>query len=67
MRCEGRLRVGASVGHGQQERLAVLELEVLIGELLAVDGAATSALGYVLSLVLLQRRGRRRVNVRYRG
>lgn len=41
---EGSLRVGASVGHGQQVGLAVLLLEVLIGELLAVDGLATSAL-----------------------
>ena len=38
------LRVGASVGHGQQTGLLVLELEVLISELLAVDGLATSAL-----------------------
>jgi hypothetical protein len=38
------LRVGASVSHGQQTRLGVLQLEVLIAELLAVDGLATSAL-----------------------
>jgi hypothetical protein len=38
------LRVGTSVGHGQQTGLGVLELEVLIGELLAVDGATTGAL-----------------------
>lgn len=42
MRC---LRVGASVGHGQQTRLVVLQLEVLISELLAVDGLATGSLG----------------------
>jgi hypothetical protein len=41
--CDG-LRVGASVGHGQEELLVVLELEVLIGELIAVDGATTSTL-----------------------
>jgi hypothetical protein len=37
------LRVGTSVGHGQQAGLGVLELEVLVGELLAVDGLATGA------------------------
>lgn len=41
---EASLRVGASVSHGQQVGLAVLLLEVLVGELLAVDGLATSAL-----------------------
>jgi len=35
--------VGASVGHGEEEWLLVLELEVLIWELLAVDGLSTSA------------------------
>lgn len=38
------VRVGASVGHGEHERLVVAELEVLVGELLTVDGLATSAL-----------------------
>jgi hypothetical protein len=38
------LRVGASVGHGEQTGAGVLVLEVLIGELLAVDGATTGAL-----------------------
>jgi hypothetical protein len=33
--------VGSSVGHGQQSRLGVLELEVLIGKLVAVDGLST--------------------------
>ena len=37
------LRVGTSVGHGQEAGLGVLELEVLVGELLSVDGLATSA------------------------
>lgn len=37
-------RVGASVGHGQQERLLMPELEVLIGEFLSVDGLPTGAL-----------------------
>lgn len=38
------LRVGTSIGHGQQEGLGVLLLEVLVGELLTVDGLASSAL-----------------------
>lgn len=42
------LRVGASVGHGEQTGADVLLLEVLIGELLTVDGLATGALGGVL-------------------
>ena len=40
----GNIRVGASVGHGQEEGLGVLELEVLVGELLAIDGLAAGAL-----------------------
>lgn len=40
----GCLRVGTSVGHGEKSRLGVLSGEVLIGELLTVDGLATSAL-----------------------
>jgi len=39
----GAVGVGASVGHGQKELLVVLQLEVLIGELLAVNGLATGA------------------------
>jgi hypothetical protein len=38
------LRVGAGVGHREEEGSAMLQLEVLVGELLAVDGLATSAL-----------------------
>jgi hypothetical protein len=38
------IRVGAGVGHGEEERLVVGELEVLVGELLAVDGLSTGAL-----------------------
>ena len=38
------LRVGSGVGHGEQEWLVVGELEVLIRELLAVDGLSSSAL-----------------------
>lgn len=38
------LRVRASVGHGQETRAGVLVDEVLIGELLAVDRAATGTL-----------------------
>lgn len=41
LRC---LRVGTSVGHGEKTRLGVLADEVLIGELLTVDGLATGAL-----------------------
>ena len=37
-------RVGTSVGHGEDTRLGVLQLEVLIGELLTVDGTATGTL-----------------------
>ena len=36
--------VGASVGHGQDAGAGVLELKVLVGKLLAVDGLSTSAL-----------------------
>lgn len=39
------LRVGAGVSHGQEERLVVSQLEVLIRKLLAVDGLAAGALG----------------------
>ena len=38
------VRVRAGIGHGEQEGLAVLPLEVFIGELLAVDGAAAGTL-----------------------
>jgi len=37
------VRVGASVGHGEQAGADVLLLEVLVGELLAVDGLAAGA------------------------
>jgi hypothetical protein len=49
------VRVGAGVGHGEHERLLVGELEVLVGELLTVDGLATSALIWTVSLVLQKR------------
>jgi hypothetical protein len=39
----GAVGVGAGVSHGEQTGLAVLQLEVLVGELLTVDGLATSA------------------------
>lgn len=39
----GAVRVGASVGHRQDAGAGVLQLEVLIGELVAVDGLAASA------------------------
>lgn len=38
------LRVGASVGHRKEEGFVVGELEVLVGELLAVDALAAGAL-----------------------
>lgn len=38
------VRVRTSVGHGKKTRLGVLQVEVLIGELLTVDGTTTSAL-----------------------
>jgi hypothetical protein len=41
------VRVGAGVGHGEDTGAGVLELEVLVLELLAVDGLATSALNRV--------------------
>lgn len=41
---KANLRVGTSVGHGEKTGTVVLVDEVLIGELLAVDGLATSAL-----------------------
>lgn len=39
----GAVGVGASVGHGEDAGAGVLQDEVLVGELLAVDGLATSA------------------------
>lgn len=60
------LRVGAGVSHGQQTGAVVLQLEVLIGKLLAVDGLAASALGVVsvnerFAIVLAE------AAIRYRG
>jgi len=40
----GAVGVLAGVGHGEQARLSMRQLEVLIRELLAVDGLATSAI-----------------------
>jgi hypothetical protein len=37
----GSVGVGSSVGHGEQEGLVVPQLEVLIGELVSVDGLST--------------------------
>jgi len=42
----GAVGVGAGVGHRQEPRLGVLQLEVLISKLLAVDGFATSAVSF---------------------
>ena len=39
----GAVGVGASVGHGEKEGLGVLQGEVLVSELVAVDGLATGA------------------------
>jgi len=39
----GAVGVGTGVGHGKKTGLGVVELEVLISELVAVDGLATSA------------------------
>jgi hypothetical protein len=41
---KGSLRVGAGVGHGQEEGPVVLPGEVLVGKLLTVDGLAARAL-----------------------
>lgn len=38
----GSVGVGSSIGHGEQERLVVPELEVLVGELVSVDGLGVS-------------------------
>ena len=38
------VRVGSSVGHGEETRLNMLQLEVLVCKLLAVDGFPTGAL-----------------------
>lgn len=38
------LRIWSGVGHGQQTGLVVLQLEVLVCELLAIDGLAASTL-----------------------
>ena len=47
------IRVGAGVGHGEEERLVVGELEILIGELLAVDALAAGSL-YRMSALCFQ-------------
>jgi len=39
----GSVGVGTSVGHGKDTRSSVLELEVLISELVSVDGLATGS------------------------
>jgi hypothetical protein len=41
------LRSGSSVGHGEDTGASVLEVEVLVLELLAVDGLTTGALPIV--------------------
>jgi len=72
-RREKNVRVGAGVGHGQKEGLVVGELEVLVGELLAVDGLATSALWSKILVSDLERidkqlgRNGVEINIRYHG
>ena len=44
--------VGAGVGHGEEERTVVLELEVLIGELLTIDGLTAGTLQSAVSWTL---------------
>ena len=61
------VRVGASVGHGQQTRLVVLQLEVLIAELLAVDGLATGALEHSQHQLQRVGGGKRESHVRCHG
>jgi hypothetical protein len=46
------IRVRAGVGHRQEEGAVVLELEVLVGKLLAINGLATSTLLCVSRLPL---------------
>jgi len=46
------VRVGASVGHGEQTGLGVGNVEVLIGELVTVDGLATGTLFNRYSLAI---------------
>ena len=43
----------AGVGHGQPAHAVVLQLEVLVGELLAVDGAAAGAWENICSMATL--------------
>jgi hypothetical protein len=45
----GAVRVWACVGHGEESWLGVLDLEVLVLELLAVNGLSTGALQSVLA------------------
>lgn len=40
----GNVRVGAGVGHGEEEWAIVPQLEVLVGKLLAIDRLASSAI-----------------------
>lgn len=40
----GAVGVGASIGHGHDARAGVLQLEVLISELRAVDGLSTGTI-----------------------
>lgn len=60
------LRVGASVGHGQQTGAVVLQLEVLIGELLTVDGLTAGTLKMCQSIAIenVSSGGK---SIRYRG
>jgi hypothetical protein len=50
-------RVGAGIGHGEEEWLGVLFLEVLVGKLLAVDGATSGSLMNQSAMESLKPRG----------
>jgi len=60
----GFLRVWSGVGHGQKSWLGVLSGEVLIGELLTIDGLATSALRAMSANSLMNDTNRE--HIRYR-
>ena len=48
-------RVGAGVGHGQGTSAGVFQGKVLVGELLAVDGLASGALYFTVSVLAFVR------------
>jgi hypothetical protein len=60
----GSVGVGSSVSHGEQEGLVVPQLEVLIGELVSVDGLSTGTV-VVGELEVSKRRIGSKGNVRH--